>query len=62
QYALRFSSNVRRKTGFLLDHLKINAKKLYASVKDSRGYTKLTKESTQFNTKWRVYYDTKHLQ
>ncbi len=62
QYALRFSSNVRRKTGFLLDHVKINAKQLYASIKDSRGYTKLTKDSTQFNTKWRVYYDTNHLQ
>jgi predicted transcriptional regulator of viral defense system len=61
EYALRFSSNVRRKTGFLLDHLKINSKQLYASIKDSRGYTKLSKESTQFNAKWRVYYEDKHL-
>ncbi len=58
QYALRFSSNVRRKTGFLLEHLKIPAKQLYASIKDSRGYTKLSKDSTQFNAKWRVYYDS----
>jgi predicted transcriptional regulator of viral defense system len=62
QYAMRFSINVRRKTGFLLDHLKINAKQLYASIKDSQGYTKLTKESTQFNAKWRVYYEPKLLQ
>jgi len=59
---MRFSINVRRKTGFLLDHLKINAKQLYASIKDSQGYTKLTKESTQFNAKWRVYYEPKLLQ
>ncbi len=58
QYALRYSSNVRRKTGFLLEHLKIDSKQLYASVKDSRGYTKLSKESTRFNAKWRVYYDS----
>ena len=62
QYALRFSSNVRRKAGFLLDHLNIPAKHLYASIKDGRGYTKLSKYSTQFNPKWRVYYEPKLLQ
>ncbi|MCK5847748.1 MAG: hypothetical protein KAH01_00955 [Caldisericia bacterium] len=57
QYALRFSEVVRRKAGFLLDHLQINTKQLHASVKSSRGHTKFTKESTLFNAKWRVYYE-----
>lgn len=57
EYALRFTEVVRRKSGFLLDHLDINTKHLHASVKHSQGHTKLTKDSTQFNAKWRVYYD-----
>jgi predicted transcriptional regulator of viral defense system len=62
QYALRFSSNVRRKTGFLLDSLHVDTKQLHASLKGTHGHAKMTKDSTQFNTKWRVYYDTNHLQ
>ncbi|MCK5848532.1 MAG: hypothetical protein KAH01_04985 [Caldisericia bacterium] len=62
QYALRFSETVRRKAGFLLDHIKLNTKQLHASVKDSKGYAKFTKEATIFNSKWRVYYENKVLQ
>jgi predicted transcriptional regulator of viral defense system len=62
QYALLFSETVRRKAGFLLDHLQINTSQLYASVKPSLGHAKLTKESTLFNAKWRLYYENKVLQ
>jgi predicted transcriptional regulator of viral defense system len=62
QYALRFTEVVRRKSGFLLDHLDINTKHLHASVKHSQGHTKFTKESTKFNAKWRVYFDPKLFQ
>jgi len=61
QYALRFSEVVCRKTGFLLDRLKINTKHLYESVKNSRGHASFTKDSTLFDTKWRVYYEPKIL-
>lgn len=57
QYALRFSSTVRRKAGFLLDILHIDTKQLHASLKESHGHAKMTKDSNQFNAKWRVYYE-----
>jgi predicted transcriptional regulator of viral defense system len=57
QYTLRFSSTVRRKAGFLLDILHIDTKQLHASLKESHGHVKMTKDSNQFNAKWRVYYE-----
>ncbi|MCK5847751.1 MAG: hypothetical protein KAH01_00970 [Caldisericia bacterium] len=56
-YALRFTEVVQRKVGLLLDHLQINTKQLHASVKNWRGYSWFTKDSTLFNAKWRVYYE-----
>lgn len=57
--ALRFGVTMQRKVGFLLDNLKINSDKLLASSQKHQGYSRFTKESKQFNAKWRLYYDAR---
>lgn len=55
--ALRCNLTLRRITGFLLDKLGKDSKRLYASVKGKNGYSRLTSNSKDFNAKWRLYYD-----
>jgi predicted transcriptional regulator of viral defense system len=57
QYAMRCNLTLRRATGFLLDELGINTHDLYLSVKDRKGYSRLTSEAKDFSAKWRLYYD-----
>lgn len=58
-FALKFNISVQRKLGFLLDQVGVNADKLLVSVKQCKGFSRLSKESKIFNAKWRVYYDDK---
>lgn len=57
-YSSRYSLSMVRKTGFLLDRLGIDTTELYLRnpVKNN-SYAKLTSDATQFNPKWRLYYD-----
>jgi predicted transcriptional regulator of viral defense system len=57
EYALRCNLTLRRITGFLLEKFDMDSTKLYKSVKDRQGYSRLTSESGDFNAKWRLYYD-----
>lgn len=55
-YAKKFPETTRRKTGFILDLLKIDTQELHKSI-NKRGYSKLTSNSNRFNAKWRIYYE-----
>ena len=57
-YSIRYSLGMVRKTGFLLDQLGVNNMELFLhSQKRKNSYTRLTQDATQFNAKWRLYYD-----
>ncbi len=57
-YALRYNMATQRKIGFLLDEIGIDTQKLYNKVKlKNIGYSRFSKDSKKFNSKWRVYYD-----
>ncbi|MFH1838360.1 MAG: hypothetical protein ABH808_02610 [Candidatus Kuenenbacteria bacterium] len=57
EYVLKFGISIQRKIGLLLDELKINNDKLFVNSKKHIGYSRFTKESKKFNSKWRLYYD-----
>lgn len=56
-YALRSPVAVQRTLGFLLDTLHLGGKQLHQAVKQSTSVTKLTDESSQYSSAWRLYYD-----
>lgn len=56
-YALKYGVSIRRKLGFLLDNVHVNNDRLLLSLKNQKGFSRFTKESKKFNTKWRLYYD-----
>lgn len=56
-YALKYGASMQRKIGFILDQIGIDSDKLLENVKQQKGFSKFTKESKIFNTKWRLYYD-----
>lgn len=55
-YALRSPVAVQRVIGFLLDCQRLDATLLQA-VKQSSSVTRLTDESSQYSSAWRLYYD-----
>ncbi len=58
QYAQKFGIGMVRIVGFLLDQIEVDTNVLQTSVKrEKNSYNKLTKESTKFDAKWRLYYD-----
>ncbi len=56
-FALKYGATIRRKLGFLLDNININTDNLLLSLKNQKGFSRFTKESKNFNAKWRLYYD-----
>jgi predicted transcriptional regulator of viral defense system len=56
-FALKFNVTVQRKLGFFLDQLDVKTDKLFLSVKKQKSFSRFTKESKKFNSKWRLYYD-----
>ncbi len=57
-YAQRYGIGMVRTVGFILELIDVNTSTLLSYTKNySRGYTKLTKDSSRFNAKWRLYYD-----
>jgi len=57
QYAGRFSLDVIRQIGFFLDLLEVDTNDLGVSVSGKTSYSRMTKESKDFNAKWRLYFD-----
>jgi hypothetical protein len=56
-FALKFNVTVQRKLLFFLDQLDVKTDKLFLSVKKQKSFSRFTKESKKFNSKWRLYYD-----
>ncbi len=56
-YAERYPVGVKRRLGFLLDLLEIDTEKLRKQLAGNTGYSKLTRKSKIFNSKWRIYYE-----
>jgi len=56
QYAARFTLDVIRQTGFFLDLLGIETEDLLKSVRGKTSYSRMTRESKDFNAKWRLYF------
>jgi len=61
KFCSRHSLTVQRILGFLLDKLSIDSTYLYNLTKKSKSTSFMTKDSKQFNAKWRFYYD-KHFE
>lgn len=57
KYALKFNLTVIRKAAFFLDTLGIATDELQARVSGETSYSRMTKDSQQFNSKWRLYFD-----
>ncbi len=58
QYAQHYGIGMVRTVGFLLDQVHLDTTQLLTHAKQQpNSYSKLTKQSSQFNAKWRLYYD-----
>ena len=57
QYARKFNLDVIRQIGLFLDRLGIDTKDLEKIIHGKNSYGKMTKESKDFNAKWRIYFD-----
>ncbi|MBS3909948.1 MAG: type IV toxin-antitoxin system AbiEi family antitoxin domain-containing protein [Actinobacteria bacterium] len=56
-YASLYPITIQRRIGFLLDISGIDSSRLFENIKNTPGFAKLTKNSTKFNSKWRLYYE-----
>lgn len=61
RYLKKHPVTVQRRFGFLLDIVAIDTSELYSQLK-TPGFAKLTKDSTIFNAKWRLYYEARFAQ
>ncbi|MFA7301102.1 MAG: hypothetical protein WC069_02245 [Candidatus Shapirobacteria bacterium] len=59
EYTLLCDNTIKRKIGFLLDHININTDKIYQSLDKNTGFSRFTVKSKLFNAKWRIYYDNR---
>jgi len=57
EYAKKFNLDIIRQIGFFLDHLGIDTMDLAKIISGKKGYSRMTKESVDFNSKWRLYFD-----
>lgn len=57
EYAAKFTLDVIRQIGFFLDHLNIKTDDLRKLIKNKGGYSKMTKNSKIFDSKWRLYFE-----
>lgn len=61
-YAQNYGVGMERMIGFLLDQINVDTIDLLTRVKRKHNsYYKLTRQSTLFDAKWRLYYDTNTL-
>jgi len=57
-YASKFNLKVMRQTGFFLDMLDIDTKKLHEKVRGKNSYSRISSSAGKFNAKWRLYFDS----
>ena len=57
-YTKRFNFTVIRKIGFFLDNIGVPCNELHEIVKNKNSYSKLTSDSKEFNSKWRLYNES----
>ncbi len=58
QYTRHYGIGMVRTVGFLLDQVHVDTMQLLTyAKKQHNSYSKLTKQSSQFDAKWRLYYD-----
>ncbi len=57
-YSKAFGLKFVREVGFLLDLLQIDTNDLYENERIRKGYSKMSVNSSDFNAKWRLYYDS----
>ena len=61
-HAAKYGVGIVRLLGFLLDQLDIDTTSLLRNAKvHGNTYNKMTSKSSEFNAKWRLYYDTRAL-
>jgi predicted transcriptional regulator of viral defense system len=58
-YAGRFGIDIIRQAGFVMEKIGLNADKLLEKSKTHKGSSRMTKDSKDFNARWRLYYDAK---
>lgn len=60
EYAEKYSLSMIRKVGLLLDQIGIDTADLLSlSESNKKSHNKLTQTSELYNTKWRLYYDSR---
>ena len=57
QYARKFNLGVIRQVGFFLDRLGVDTSDLIKIVSGKTSYSRMAKESKDFDAKWRLYFD-----
>lgn len=61
RYLKKHPVTVQRRFGFLLDIVGIDTMELHSQTTKSPGFAKLTKGSSLFNSKWRLYYEDRFI-
>lgn len=56
-YAKKFNLSIIRQVGFFLDRLNIDTQDLAEMVKGKTSYSRMTKDSSNFDSKWRLYFN-----
>ena len=59
EHAKKFNLSVIRQVGFFLDRLNIDTEDLHKLIARKNNYGKMTKDCTDFDAKWRLYFDHK---
>lgn len=57
QYAQQLNFDVMRQIGFFLDGLGVSTEELEKHIQGKTSYSKMTSQSSAFNSKWRLYYE-----
>jgi len=56
EFSEKQTTTVQRIAGFLLDKIGVDSEYLHNLVKDKKNCSYMTKDSTEFNARWRLYY------
>jgi predicted transcriptional regulator of viral defense system len=56
KFVSKYPKTIQRITGFLFDKLSIDSSFIYNLIKKDTGCSYMTKNSKNFNAKWRLYY------
>ena len=57
KYAKKFNVTAVRQIGFFLDRLTIDTRDLGRIIRGKSSYGRMTKDSKEFDAKWRLYFD-----